>query len=208
MTTAQDRGWGPGWPNCQPQHIVPLAVHGVAFPGGIRKELHGLVELLLEQAYTGGYHAKKGQCWGYACRPIKRPDGADSDVPSNHSWGLAIDLNSAENVFGGSTHTMPARVVAMFKKYGFGWGGDYPGLKDWMHLEYLHDPAMAKVHTDRAKRDFAPQDHKPKIRKWYTVPGHKQFKTAILAGAYAGRKAAKQPDKTRTSITTHRLRVK
>ena len=43
---------------------------------------------------------------------------------------------------------------------------------------------------------------KPKVRVWYTVPGHKPFKSALLAGAFAGRKAAKQPDKTRTSVTT------
>lgn len=206
MATAQDRGWGPGWPNCQPQRIVPLSVHGVAFPGGIRAELHELVQILIEQMDSMGYHAKSGQCWGYDCRPIKRPDGGSSNVPSNHSWGIAIDVNSAENVFGGSTHTMPAKVVAMFKKYGFGWGGDYPGLKDWMHLEFLSTPAMAKTYTDRAKRDLSNQ--KPKVKVWYTVPGHKQFKSALLAGAFAGRKAAKQPDKASTSITTHRLRVK
>jgi hypothetical protein len=56
---------------------------------------------------------------------------------SLHTWGIAIDLNVAENQRG-TVGQMDRRVVAIFKKWGFAWGGDW-GYTDPMHFE------MAKV---------------------------------------------------------------
>ena len=52
---------------------------------------------------------------------------------SLHSWGIAIDLNVPENPRGTAGHMDPA-VVAVFKRWGFAWGGDWH-YTDPMHFE-------------------------------------------------------------------------
>ena len=56
---------------------------------------------------------------------------------SLHSWGIAVDLNVPGNQRG-TVGEMDRRVVAIFKKWGFAWGGDW-NYTDPMHFE------MAKV---------------------------------------------------------------
>lgn len=55
---------------------------------------------------------------------------------SLHSWAIAIDFNYKGNELGDSTPAMDKRIVAIFKKNGFFWGGDYRGRKDGMHFEW------------------------------------------------------------------------
>lgn len=52
---------------------------------------------------------------------------------SNHSFGLALDLNVPGNQRG-TVGQMDRTVVSIFKKWGFGWGGDW-GYTDPMHFE-------------------------------------------------------------------------
>ncbi len=52
---------------------------------------------------------------------------------SNHSFGLALDLNVPGNQRG-TVGEMDRTVVAIFKKWGFAWGGDW-GYTDPMHFE-------------------------------------------------------------------------
>lgn len=58
---------------------------------------------------------------------------AGSTKLSNHSFGLAIDINSRENQRG-TVGEMHRGVVAIFKKWGFAWGGDW-NYTDPMHFE-------------------------------------------------------------------------
>ncbi len=52
---------------------------------------------------------------------------------SNHAFGLALDLNVSGNQRG-TVGQMDRGVVDTFKKWGFGWGGDW-GYTDPMHFE-------------------------------------------------------------------------
>ena len=52
---------------------------------------------------------------------------------SLHTWGIAIDLDAATN-YRGIRGTMDPRVVAIFKRWGFRWGGDW-AYTDPMHFE-------------------------------------------------------------------------
>lgn len=177
---ADARGWGTGWPNCQAEKFVDLeilsrqgrivrfpahrvtSVNGeavfeeeVGFPGGARGEIHELVEILLRVSEVRGYiNLQPGWCWGAACRPIKNPDGTLSSTPSNHSWALALDINAPENGFGASTHTIPTAMARLWNEYGFRWGGDYSGTKDWMHFEFMGTPADARAMTAKALREL------------------------------------------------------
>ena len=59
---------------------------------------------------------------------------------SNHSFGLALDLNVPGNGRG-TVGQMDRTVVSIFKRWGFAWGGDW-GYTDPMHFEMnaLIDP--------------------------------------------------------------------
>ena len=56
-----------------------------------------------------------------------------SHAISLHTWGIAIDLDASTNGRGG-TGTMDPRVVQIFKRWGFRWGGDW-SYTDPMHFE-------------------------------------------------------------------------
>ncbi len=52
---------------------------------------------------------------------------------SLHTWGIAIDMDAATN-YRGIEGTMDPRVVEIFKRWGFAWGGDWR-YTDPMHFE-------------------------------------------------------------------------
>ena len=52
---------------------------------------------------------------------------------SLHTWGIAIDLNASSNGRG-TRGSMDPQVVAIFKRWGFRWGGDW-SWTDPMHFE-------------------------------------------------------------------------
>jgi hypothetical protein len=58
---------------------------------------------------------------------------AGSTTLSNHSFGLALDLNTPGNQRG-TVGDMDRGVVAVFKRWGFAWGGDWR-FTDPMHFE-------------------------------------------------------------------------
>jgi hypothetical protein len=57
---------------------------------------------------------------------------------SAHSWGLAIDVNVADNPLG-ATPNQPAELVTIFESHDFFWGGNYHTRKDGMHFERTRD---------------------------------------------------------------------
>jgi hypothetical protein len=57
-----------------------------------------------------------------------------TNPPSFHAYGAAVDINAPENPFG-SPPTMDARVVAIFERRGFTWGGRFL-IPDGMHFEF------------------------------------------------------------------------
>ncbi|MDH3892234.1 MAG: M15 family metallopeptidase [candidate division Zixibacteria bacterium] len=55
---------------------------------------------------------------------------------STHSWGIAIDLNVKTNQVGTKGDMAPG-IVAVFKRHGFNWGGDWSGRRcDPMHFQF------------------------------------------------------------------------
>ncbi len=136
-TTPRSRGWGNGWPNCQTKQLVTITVSPVRL--SVRKEIAPLVAWLSQQTVSRGYGFRKGQCWGFACRAIR-----GSKTPSNHSWGLAVDINSLANPMGPSLKTdMPSWMPKLWTQHGFRWGGTYTTRKDAMHYEYMGTPRDA-----------------------------------------------------------------
>lgn len=138
MGDAASRGWGPGYPHCQSDKIVTLSfASGLRIP--VRREIATLTSWLINETERRGYHCHPGWCWGYACRAIRGYPG----VPSNHSWGLAVDINAPTNPMKQRpiVTDMPAWMPELWKSHGFAWGGDYASRVDAMHYEVLVTPA-------------------------------------------------------------------
>lgn len=147
--------WGSGYPNCDAGAIDSgFSVDGITFPGGVRGELCELVGMLVRECRNRGYQFGTDDdpsygCWGYSCRAI-----SGSNTPSNHSWGLAVDINAPWNPYTSPLVTdMPEWMPDLWNAYGFRWGGDYSGDMDAMHYEYMGSVSDAANDTARAAAD-------------------------------------------------------
>jgi hypothetical protein len=66
---------------------------------------------------------------------VFRPKRSGSGL-STHSWGIAIDINAANNIQG-SAGDMNCEIIEIFKAEGFTWGGNWKGLnRDPMHFQF------------------------------------------------------------------------
>ena len=90
-------------------------------------QLRGALQDVVNAGLASTIHTYNG-C--YVPRFIERDP---SHAISLHTWGIAIDLDSATNGRGGRG-TMDPRVVDIFKRWGFRWGGDW-SYTDPMHFE-------------------------------------------------------------------------
>lgn len=144
-SSAKSRGWGNGWPNCQTSKIRTIVAEGG--PEGdirvsVRAEVAEMVRDLLE-ATDRLYNIKPTSTGAYNCRPI-----GGTQTASNHSWGLAIDINWNDNPQSSTfKSTIPPKVVEMWQKAGWYWGGFYTRAKpDTMHFEYTGKPSDVAKH--------------------------------------------------------------
>jgi hypothetical protein len=70
-----------------------------------------------------------GGCW------VPRHILFDPSRPlSMHSWGLAVDFNVRGNEYGNRDPEMDRRIVEIFERWGFVWGGNW-STPDGMHFE-------------------------------------------------------------------------
>ena len=96
-------------------------------------------------AAAGGARARSSS-WGWPTRSIPGEYAgcyyprfiAGTTKLSNHSFGLALDLNVPGNQRG-TVGEMDRRVVAVFEKWGFTWGGH------WRYTDPMHFEANAIV---------------------------------------------------------------
>ena len=72
----------------------------------------------------------------YYPRLIRSFQGGNSGgALSRHSWGGALDLNPSHSPFGGKPNMDP-RMVAIFRRWGFAWGGTWV-RPDGHHMEWV-----------------------------------------------------------------------
>ena len=159
MSSAAARGWGSGWPRCSTAKIKVLKrADGLRVP--VREEILPLVAWLMDETERRGYDIRPDWTWGYACRAIR-----GSNTASNHSWGLAVDINAPKNpmLYGkpgwaalhraGRTD-MPEWMPQLWKAHGFTWGGDYATRQDC----FTGDTMIETVDGPRAIRDLADRE--------------------------------------------------
>lgn len=150
--TAQQRGWGAGWPSCSGTvgnlATITFARSGVRVT--VHKRIARLVQILADETERRGYLAKLGQTGAMNCRPI-----AGTKTPSNHSYGLAIDWNWQSNPYSSSkTHTNPQWMYDLWARYGWANGSMYSGPWDWMHFEQMGTPAQVDALTALAEHEI------------------------------------------------------
>lgn len=156
MITAKERGWGEGWPNCAPALLAHRPVLGITLV--VREEIADLAAALVTVWHAEVERLDPAQCWSYACRPIR----GTSSTPSNHSWGLALDLNAAKHPLGQRKTFTAGQVSAIHTILGrppfrhFKWGGDFLDRVDEMHVEYIGTPTEAAADTLRLQEDDMP----------------------------------------------------
>lgn len=145
---AGSRGWGdPSAAGYRKNHIVKISAGGRDL--WVRREVAHLFKGFVDEIVAGGYRIDLGAIddWGYVLRPVRGYEdeyAATGDLKylSNHSWGLAIDLNARTNPMTNRLVTdMPKWVIDAAKRWGLLWGGHYSGVrKDPMHFEFIGRP--------------------------------------------------------------------
>lgn len=109
--------------------LGPVTCHRKLFPA--------LVGALQELADRGLDHLIHTYSGCFAARTVGRSATAP---PSQHAYGAAIDIDAPTNAMGDTTPAMDPRVVEVFERWGFNWGGDFV-ITDGMHFEYGSPPA-------------------------------------------------------------------
>jgi hypothetical protein len=96
--------------------------------------LRGALHELADRGLAGLIDpAQYGGC--YSPRFLNRSPAAGL---SHHAWGVALDLNVAQNPYGAEPR-MDRRVVEVFERWGFTWGGRWL-VPDAMHFEFMRFP--------------------------------------------------------------------
>lgn len=106
------------------------------------KKLASSIQAAYREMKQKGFRAYDNGCYNW-----RQMTGSKSSM-SNHSFGLAIDINPSYNPYikgtsssvwknAPSYYKIDGEIVSIWKKYGFYWGGDYKNIKDYMHFEYV-----------------------------------------------------------------------
>lgn len=133
-SAASSRGWGKGWPTNRSGEMELVRA-----PSGAKWQVHrdvaAILQTIVNQAEARGYKFDYGKGdvdddWGYNNRPI-----ANSRTASNHSWGLAVDIDAQDYPQGQRRKNPPTWLIQLFAQYKWGWGGAY-SYADPMHFEF------------------------------------------------------------------------
>jgi hypothetical protein len=169
MTTRADqRGWGrPDGPAVE-DHLAKVTA------GGVTVTMHEAVADVFRYLNTelakhyrlAGYADDYGRCF----RPVRGYEQQWATTHnlkwlSNHSWGLAEDLDSSINPMTKDLHAQHEFIRAVVDPIlaHFGgrllWGGEYTGArKDYMHFEYVGTRSQADDDSALARHLLASGD--------------------------------------------------
>jgi hypothetical protein len=157
LLTAKARGWGdPGRPGStsgakyRAANMVTITVPLIGSPDPsvtitVHRYIAALVYALIHEGSRLHRFNATNDEWGWAHRMVR----GSLVTLSNHSWGLAVDLEATTNGMQAVVKGRPLRrtigdaMVVLGRTLGFRWGGDYSKRADPMHFEYAGTPAQA-----------------------------------------------------------------
>jgi hypothetical protein len=117
---------------------------GGSFNGRVRWHVRGVEQLQRAFRELGQQGLTRHiVLWGGSFFPRRM---RASSVLSRHAWGIAFDINPAQNPFGREPAPAGSRgsvreLVPVLEKHGFAWGGRWsPSRRDGMHFEIARIP--------------------------------------------------------------------
>jgi hypothetical protein len=120
-------------------------IQRTTFPLGVTASCHRVIVPALQGAFAeiqasglgGAIDVANTNRYGgcYGPREIRPAGGTTGGSLSRHTWAMALDLNTTQNPLGGVPR-LDCRVVFIFRKWGFAWGGNFT-TPDGMHFEYV-----------------------------------------------------------------------
>lgn len=143
MSSAQSRGWGPGWPTNRSADMtwVRAPISGARWQ--VHRKVAPLLAYVVAEAERRGYLFDLGpdvdDDWGFSSRPIR-----GTRTPSNHSWGLAVDIDAQQYPQGQRRKVPPAWLISLFSQWGWSWGGTWSN-PDPMHFEFRGTVEQARM---------------------------------------------------------------
>ena len=143
MSDARSRGWGPGWPTDRTADMVWVRAPISGAKWQAHRGVAPILGYVIGEAERRGYLFDHGprdtdDDWGYSNRPIR-----GTRTPSNHSWGLAVDIDAQQYPQGQRRRIPPGWLISLFSQWGFEWGGGW-SYADPMHFEFTSTPQRAQ----------------------------------------------------------------
>ncbi len=143
-SSAQKRGWGPGWPADRSTQMVWVRAPISGGKWQVHREVARILAYIISEAESRGYLFDYGpkdidDDWGYSNRPIR-----GTRTPSNHSWGLAVDIDAQKYPQGQRKKVPPSWLIALFGQWKWEWGGGW-SYSDAMHFEFVGTPSDARL---------------------------------------------------------------
>lgn len=129
------------------------------------------------------YPIRAGDTGGFNCRHT-----TSGTSWSKHAYGCAEDVNWSTNGYNASHHDMPLWFVQLWIDEGWGYGGFWNHVKDWMHFsKFPNEGGDGKLEDETTEEALVvtPQDE-AKIREIVKeevkeqIDEHKFFQIAII----------------------------
>ena len=101
----------------------------------VHKKLATNYKKIFKALYSAKFPIKKSNTACYSWRYID-----DTNIISSHAYGAAIDVNWYDNLVNNNKvtkWTVNSKVLSIFAKYGFGWGGK-GSTRDKAHFSYTN----------------------------------------------------------------------
>lgn len=101
----------------------------------VRAAMQGALSEVVHQGLSRYVDVNNTNAYGGCFYPRYNRLAGKLGYLSRHSWGMALDMNTSNNAQGGVPH-MDCRIVRIFRRWGFAWGGNFTP-SDGMHFEYV-----------------------------------------------------------------------
>ena len=140
-----DDAWRAAYvPNREPYPTGIVAACNV----GVRADLTAALQEVVDAGLAGAIDVANANTFGGCFGPrFTRIVGSQLGALSRHTWAQALDTNTTSNCQG-CVPQMDCRVVRIFRKHNFAWGGNFI-FPDGMHFEWVGEPRNTYQYPSR-----------------------------------------------------------
>ena len=142
---AVDDAWRAAYiPDREPYPTGIVAACNISIKADLAAALQEVVDSGLAGLIDVANANQFGGCFGPR---FSRIVGTQLGTLSRHTWGQALDTNTASNCQG-CVPKMDCRIVRIFRKHNFAWGGNFL-FPDGMHFEWVGEPRNTYQYPSR-----------------------------------------------------------